>query len=454
MPKVSIRNIRFKGLLVKLFAALSLFTAMPALAEPSLEASAARMESRIETLSQFGRNADGGVDRVAYSEADLAGRAYIIDEMKKMGLTVTIDTAGNILGKRNGTEPGLDPILFGSHIDSVPGGGNYDGDVGVIGALEVISIMQENDILTRRPLEVVVFADEEGGMPGSLGMSGRFDPELFRTESHAGFTIGEGIARLGGDHTRMDEAARSGKVHAFVELHIEQGGLLEQQGLNIGVVEGIVGIRWWKVTATGMANHGGTTPMPGRRDALVASARLITAINEKTTAMEGRQVATVGKIQAFPGAPNVIPGRVEFNLEIRDLESAKIQDVYDMVKAEADRIAADMDITFDFGEPITDLLPAPTDLRLRKLIEESASELGFSYQLMPSGAGHDAQSLAKITPTGMIFVPSRGGISHSPQEFTAPLDMARGAHVLYRTILKLDEVNSAIDAVHVAPPNG
>jgi len=439
MLKLSHRTIKAKGLLVGLLAGLSLVPAMPALADTSLEASAARMESRIQALSQFGRNADGGVDRVAYSEADLAARAYIIEEMKKLGLAVTIDTAGNILGKRDGTEPGFHPILLGSHIDSVPGGGNYDGDVGVIGALEAISIMNENNIRTRHPLEVVVFSDEEGGMPGSLGMSGRFDPELFSIESHSGFTIGEGIARLGGDHTRIDDAARSGKLHAFVELHIEQGGLLEQKNLNIGVVEGIVGIRWWKVTATGMANHGGTTPMPGRRDALVASARLIAAISEKTTAMEGRQVATVGKIQAFPGAPNVIPGRVEFNLEIRDLETAKIQEVFDMVKAEADRISAEMNVSFDFGESITDLLPAPTDERLRQLIVRAATELGFSHQLMPSGAGHDAQNLATITPTGMIFVPSRGGISHSPQEYTAPLDMARGAHVLYRTVMKLDE---------------
>jgi N-carbamoyl-L-amino-acid hydrolase len=438
MFKVPISTVNAKALFVGLLGAL-LLPATPASADTSLEASADRMQSRIEALSQFGRNADGGVDRVAYSDADLAGRGYIIEEMKKLGLKVSTDTAGNILGKRDGTEQELDPILFGSHIDSVPGGGNYDGDVGVIGALEVISILQENSIHTRHPLEVVVFSDEEGGMPGSLGMSGRFDPELFNTESHSGLTIAEGLDRLGGDHTRIDEAARAGKVHAFVELHIEQGGLLEQKKLAIGVVEGIVGIRWWKVTATGVANHGGTTPMPGRRDALVASARLIMAINDIATTMDGRQVATVGKIQAFPGAPNVIPGRVEFSLEIRDLESAKIQQVFDRVQAEANRIAAEWQVSFDFGGPALDLLPAPTDPGMRELIEESVTELGFSYQLMPSGAGHDAQNLATITPTGMIFVPSRGGISHSPQEHTAPIDMARGAHVLYRTVMKLDK---------------
>jgi N-carbamoyl-L-amino-acid hydrolase len=321
----------------------------------------------------------------------------------------------------------------------VPGGGNYDGDVGVIGALEVISMLQENAIQTRHPLEVVVFSDEEGGMPGSLAMSGRFDPVHFSGEAHSGFTMAEGVDRLGGDHTRFDGAARKGTLRAFLELHIEQGGLLEQNDLQIGVVEGIVGIRWWKVIAKGVANHGGTTPMPGRRDALVASARLITTISEKTTAMEGRQVATVGQIQAFPGAPNVIPGRVEFSLEIRDLDSAKMDQVFEMIRAEADHIAAEMEVSFDFGSLEMDLVPAPTDPAMRKLIEEAVVELGYSYQLMPSGAGHDAQNLATITPTGMIFVPSRGGISHSPQEYTAPLDMARGAHVLYQAILKLDE---------------
>jgi N-carbamoyl-L-amino-acid hydrolase len=419
--------------------ALALSVTPLASADTSLDASAARMESRIQALSQFGRNSDGGVDRVAYSDADLAGRAFIIEEMKKLGLEVRIDTAGNILGRRAGTEPGLDPILFGSHIDSVPGGGNYDGDVGVIGALEVVSMLQENSIQTRHPLEMVVFSDEEGGMPGSLGMSGRFDPAALNIKSHSGFTMAEGVDRIGGDHTRINEASRKGQLRAFLELHIEQGGLLEQKGLQIGVVEGIVGIRWWQVTATGMANHGGTTPMPGRRDALVASARLITAINEKTTAMEGRQVATVGKIQAFPGAPNVIPGRVEFTLEIRDLDSEKMDRVFEMIRAEADRIAAEMEVTFDFGGLKMDLVPAPTDPAMRGLIEEATVDLGYSYQRMPSGAGHDSQNLATITPTGMIFVPSRGGISHSPSEYTAPIDMARGAHVLYRTILKLDQ---------------
>ncbi len=434
MSMESLRSMKVAAVL----AALSLLATSQASAETSLEVSAARMEGRIEALSQFGRNADGGVNRVAYSDADLAGRNYIMDEMRELGLDVTIDTAGNILGRRAGTEPGLDPILFGSHIDSVPGGGNYDGDVGVIGALEVMSMLQENSVQTRHPLEMVVFSDEEGGMPGSLGMSGRFDTAALANKSHSGFTMAEGVERLGGDHKRINDASRQGQLRAFIELHIEQGGLLEQKNLQIGIVEGIVGIRWWNVVVTGVANHGGTTPMPGRRDALVAASRLITAISEKTTAMEGRQVATVGKIQAFPGPPNVIPGRVEFTLEIRDLNSAKMQQVFEMVQAEADRIATDMEVSFDFGSQKMDLVPAPTDPEMRDLIERATVELGYSYQRMPSGAGHDSQNLATITPTGMIFVPSRGGISHSPQEYTAPVDMARGAHVLYQSILKLD----------------
>ncbi len=426
------------GMATGLLVGLATGLAFSVQADTSLETSAARMDGRIKALSQYGKIVDGGVDRVAYSDADISGHAYIMEEMKKLMLDVTTDTAGNIMGKRAGSDAALSPIMFGSHIDSVPGGGNYDGDVGVVGALEAVSMMVENDIKTRHPMEVIVFADEEGSMLGSLAVSGKFDPETLENKSHSGYSVSEGIDRIGGDHTRLGEAALTSPIHAFVELHIEQGGLLEEKGLNIGVVEGIVGIRWWQVTVHGMANHGGTTPMPGRRDALVAASKLITAINAKATAMEGRQVATVGKIEAFPGAPNVIPGRVEFALEIRDLDGAKIQKVFEVAQAEAELIAVEMDVSFDFAEPFIDLHPAPTHMTLRKLIASSAEELGFSYQLMPSGAGHDSQNMATITPTGMIFVPSRGGISHSPDEYTAPLDMARGAHVLLQTLLKLD----------------
>jgi beta-ureidopropionase / N-carbamoyl-L-amino-acid hydrolase len=402
-------------------------------------AKADRMEARILALSEFGKNADGGVDRTAYSDADLAGRSYMIELMKKLGLEVSIDYAGNISGKRAGNNPELAPIIFGSHIDSVPGGGNYDGNVGVIGAIEVVELLNTAGIITEHPLEMIIFSDEEGGTVGSMAFAGILSPDAINDISSSGYKLGEGIDRIGGDHTKLMAAKRITPIHAFVELHIEQGGFLEQKNLNIGIVEGIVGIRWWTLTVEGVANHGGTTPMPGRKDALVAASKLIIAISERATQMEGQQVATVGKIQAFPGAPNVIPGKVELSLEIRDLDAKKIQHVYEMVKQEAKAVEESTGVKITFDASNVDIHPAPTHMTLRNLIEQSVNDLGLTYQYMPSGAGHDAQDMAPITPTGMIFVPSKGGISHSPKEYTSPQDMANGADVLLRTLMKLDK---------------
>ncbi|MCI0618079.1 Zn-dependent hydrolase, partial [bacterium] len=266
------------------------------------------MEERIQALSQFGKNPEGGVSRVAFSDADIQGRNYLQTLMKSAGLKVHIDTAGNIIGKRDGTDPSLPPILFGSHIDSVPGGGNYDGDVGVIAAIECIEVLKESNQTTQHPLEVIVFSDEEGGLVGSRSMFGEFHESAMEIKSHSGKTIREGIRAIGGDPDRINEAQRKkGSITAFLELHIEQGGILDSEKINIGVVEGIVGINWWDVTIEGFANHAGTTPMNQRKDALLAAAKLITAVNQVATSIPGRQVATVGRIKAEPGAPNVIP---------------------------------------------------------------------------------------------------------------------------------------------------
>jgi N-carbamoyl-L-amino-acid hydrolase len=399
-----------------------------------------RLEQRIQKLGEFGTNPEGGVSRVAFSDADIAGRNYIKDLMRAAGLSVRVDTAGNIIGRREGTEEGLPPIMFGSHIDSVPGGGNYDGDVGVIGAIEVAQLMHERGIATRHPIEVVSFTDEEGGLTGSRAMIGHLTDAALDVVSHSGMTIRDGIRHVGGDPDRLDLAVRKpGDLKAFVELHIEQGAILYEEEIDIGVVEGIVGIRWWDVTIEGFANHAGTTPMNRRWDAMVTAAELTLAINRIATELPGRQVATVGKIQAFPGAPNVIPGEVVLSLEIRDLESAKIQNVFDLIRAEADQISDARSTPIRFQEVDVASPPAPTDEQMRRIIAASADELGMSFRLMPSGAGHDAQDLATIAPTGMIFVPSVDGISHSPREFTSARDMANGASVLLKTVLAIDD---------------
>ena len=407
-------------------------------ASPDLRTDEARIERHIVELSAFGANPEGGVSRVAFSQADLDGRTYIKGLMIEAGLDVRIDTAGNLIGHRAGSA-GLPPILIGSHIDSVPGGGNYDGDVGVVGAIEVAQVLHESGTRLQHPLEVVVFADEEGGLTGSRAMIGKLGPQALQVVSHIGLTIAEGIRVIGGDPERLAEAQRQpGDLAAFVELHIEQGAVLHDEGVDIGVVTGIVGIKWWEVIVTGVANHAGTTPMNKRHDALLAAAELILAVNRVVTAEPGAQVGTVGRIAAEPGAANVVPGRVVMGLELRDLSLDTIGRVFQGIEAEARAIADRSGTTIEFHSIDVDAVPALTDGRIRAVIATAAGDLGLSFKEMPSGAGHDAQDLAQIAPTGMIFVPSVDGISHSPKEFTRPRDMANGADVLLRTVLAID----------------
>jgi N-carbamoyl-L-amino-acid hydrolase len=398
-----------------------------------------RIERHILELGRFGANPGGGVSRVAFSDADIEGRRYVVSLMEEAGLDVRIDAAGNILGRRAGADESRPPILFGSHIDSVPEGGNYDGDVGVIAAIECARVLNEVGLSTRHPLEVVVFTDEEGGLVGSRGMLGALSPEALEIVSHSGKTIRQGLRDIGGDPDRLERAVRRpGDIAAYLELHVEQGAVLDSDGIDIGIVQGIVGIKWWDVTLEGSANHAGTTPMDRRRDALLAAARLITAVNEVATGVPGRQVGTVGRIEAEPGAPNVIPGRVVLSLELRDLSMEKIESLYDRIVERARAIEAESGVKIGFTLLDVTATAAPTDERIRQLIEESAKDLGLSHQHMPSGAGHDAQEMARIAPVGMIFVPSVDGISHSPKELTRPADMANGANVLLQTILRID----------------
>ncbi len=399
-----------------------------------------RMEQRIKALSAYGRDDSGATSRVAFSEADLAGRKYIMGLMREAGLAVRVDTAGNIIGRREGSDENLPTIMFGSHIDSVPGGGNYDGDVGVIGAIEIAQLLHERGIETKHPLEIVSFTDEEGGLTGSRAMVGQLSDSALEVMTHSGLTIREGILAVGGDPDRLDLAERQpGSIAAFIELHIEQGGILDEEKISIGIVEGIVGIRWWDVTIEGFANHAGTTPMNKRRDAMVTAAELTLAINRIVTNLPGRQVATVGKIRALPGAPNVIPGEVVLSLEIRDLDAHKMQQVFDLIDVQAQRIGDARSTPIRFAEIDVASPPAPTDLQMRRIISTAADDLGLSFRLMPSGAGHDAQDMTHIAPTGMIFVPSAKGISHSPREYTSAVDMANGASVLLKTVLAIDD---------------
>ena len=407
-------------------------------AQTQLRVNGDRIMRHIHQLAEFGKNPQGGVSRVAYSDADKQGREYVLGLLREAKLDVSIDAAGNLIGRRAGSASGLAPLLIGSHIDSVPEGGNYDGVVGSMGAIEVAQTLGEKNATLRHPLEVVIFQNEEGGLIGSRAMDGELTERELDLVSRSGKTIREGIKFIGGDPTKLAEVRRKkGDIAAYLELHIEQGGYLDSEKIKIGVVEGIVGINWWDVTIEGFANHAGTTAMNNRQDALLAAAKFIEVVNRIVTSVPGRQVGTVGRINALPGAPNVIPGKVVLSLELRDLDAAKINMLYEKIRAEAQQIAAASKTRFDFKE-INVNIPAPTDARIRSSINEAARELGLSTKLMPSGAGHDAQDMARLGPVGMIFVPSVGGISHSPREFSQPDDIINGADVLLHTLLKLD----------------
>ncbi|WP_246085355.1 Zn-dependent hydrolase [Paucihalobacter ruber] len=400
-----------------------------------------RIENRIFELAKYGRDEKGRGYRVAYSKGDIEGRAWFMQLMEKAGLNPFIDSGGNIIGRRNGKNPALKPIAFGSHLDMVPDGGDYDGTLGCISALEVIEVLNENRFSTEHPLEVIVFANEEGGLIGSKAMAGNLTAEGLKQVSQSGMMMSEGIRAIGGNPDDIQSSIRKkGDFHAFLELHIEQGGTLENENLHIGVVEGIVGILDCEVTIEGFANHAGTTPMNLRKDALLAASKLVIAANEVINSMPGNQVGTVGKIAVQPGAYNVVPGKVTLGLEIRDLSWDKIEMLLSKIEERAASIATDTETKISFTREANFVKPALTDSSLQQKIIQSANYLGLKTKVMPSGAGHDTQQIASIAPVAMIFVPSVGGISHSPKEFTKTADMANGANVLLQTIMALERV--------------
>jgi beta-ureidopropionase / N-carbamoyl-L-amino-acid hydrolase len=399
-----------------------------------------RLHENLMTLATYGKNAQGGSDRVAFSSHDIEARRYMKSLMEKAGLEVSVDFAGNMIGRKQGKNSNLNPISFGSHIDEVPNGGDYDGPVGSLGAIEVVQTLTENGYVTDHPLEVIIFTNEEGGVVGSRAIVGALNQQALQVVSNAGVTQAEGIKLLGGDPSRISELKRNpGDVAAFLELHIEQGGNLYNEKLDIGVVEGIVAIEWWEISFKGKANHAGTTPMDLRKDPMLPAAELILEVNRIVNSFEGRQVGTVGKIQAFPGAGNVIPGEVKLNLEIRDLSSEKIWTIYQEIEAKAKELAAKSGIELEIKHIEVASKPALANPMIRKIIQNQAEKLGFTTKSLPSGAGHDAQEMARIAPMGMIFIPSKDGISHAPEEFSTKEDIANGANVLLQTILELDK---------------
>src|SRR5438552_3687193 len=407
---------------------------------------ARRLRERIEALSVFGRPAGGafaeGVSRVAYSDADVDGRRYVMAQMTAAGLQPRIDPAGNIFARRPGTDGRLTPILFGSHIDSVPSGGDFDGDLGSLSALGAIEAIDAAGVRTRHPLEMVVWAHEEGVAFGRALACSRIVAGDFKTadldEVWNGMRRADAIRKIGGNPDRILDARRmKGSIHCYIELHIEQGGNLEKAAIPIGVVEGIVAIDKYDVTVTGFANHAGTTPMAERQDALLAAAQLTIAVREVVTSEPGRQVGTVGHLEILPNAPNVIPGVARMTIEVRDLSPEKLRRLGDAIRARARDIATTTRTTIEL-KPASLAPPATASPDVQRAIERAAASLALQTMRLPSGAGHDAQMMAQIAPMGMIFVPSVGGISHSPKELTRWEDCAHGAEVLLRTVLEMD----------------
>jgi beta-ureidopropionase / N-carbamoyl-L-amino-acid hydrolase len=398
-----------------------------------------RVNRHLVELSQFGKNPEGGVSRVGFSDADVQGRKYTMDLMRAAGLDTRIDAAGNILGTRGGSMTGAKPLLFGSHLDSVPHGGNYDGDVGSLSAIEVAQTLGEQHYANRHPLVVTIWCDEESGLTGSRGFLGDITAQDLAEPGRDGVSLADKIRKIGGDPDHIASAKHDpGSIAGYVELHIEQGGILESKGLEIGIVEGIVGINHYDVTITGFANHAGTTPMDQRHNAMLAAADLVLAVDRIVRAEPGRQVGTVGRLIVKPGAPNVIPGEVDLTVELRDLSMPKIEMLWERIRAEAEAIMPKYGTSFSFVKQHTNV-SALSDPAVRGVIADAVKGLGLSSQVMPSGAGHDAQDLARLGPMGMIFVPSVGGISHAPKEFTKPQDVINGANVLLQTILRLDQ---------------
>jgi N-carbamoyl-L-amino-acid hydrolase len=411
-----------------------------------------RLWSTLEKLSEFGRppaedgkptGFDAGVTRVGFSEEDRAARDYVMGLLRDAGLTVRVDAAGNIFALRPGTEE-LPALLFGSHIDSVPNGGNFDGQVGSMGAIEVIRALNDHKVRTRHPLEVVIWTNEEGhhfrkGLFGSTAAAGLMEQDVIhRTDEH-GATVADWLRRYGQDPAKLQGARiPKDRYAAYLELHIEQGGILDERKIQIGVVEGIVGIQWRTCTARGFANHAGTTPMGKRRDAFLAVAQAALAVREEVRREGGRQVGTVGYVKVEPNAGNVVPGQVEFIVELRDLDATIYERTWLRIEKRFTEIAAAENVSIEC-QLVADERPALTTPAIRDALREAARAAGYSTLDLPSGAGHDAQQVAHFAPIGMIFVPSRDGISHSPREFTPPADVARGAEVLLRTLLLLDE---------------
>ncbi len=394
--------------------------------------------ARLEALAEVGAIEGGGVCRLALTDEDRAGRDLVVEWMRGLGLFVRIDAIGNIFGLRMGREDGP-PVMTGSHIDTVRTGGRYDGNYGVLAGLEVVRALNAAEIVTRRPLCVAVFTNEEGA---------RFAPDMMGSLVHAGgMHLAEALAAVGIDgRTVGDELVRIGyagdmavgeiRPHAFVEAHIEQGPVLDLEGITLGAVDNLQGISWQELTIAGQSNHAGTTPLRLRRDAGLAAAAIAVFLRDLAKAMGGNQLATVGRVELVPNLINVIAARATITVDLRNTDEAALREAERRLAAFCTDLAIAEQVTIT-ARRLARLEPVTFDDAIAGRIERVAGRLGHSIRRMTSGAGHDAQMMARICPTAMIFTPSVGGLSHNVKEFTKPEDLLAGADVLLHTLLEL-----------------
>ncbi|NRR02415.1 Zn-dependent hydrolase [Brevibacillus sp. RS1.1] len=400
-----------------------------------------RLWDRLGQLGNIGKQEAGGITRLSFTPEERAAKDLVTGFMKEAGLTVREDEVGNLIGRKEGKNPAAPVVLVGSHIDSVPNGGDYDGPLGVLAGVEVLQTMQEQGIETEHPIEVIAFTDEEGtrfgyGMIGSRGIAGLIKRDELEQADKNGVTIAEAMRKTGLDPDRTSLAARTpGSVKAYVELHIEQGKVLESRGLSVGIVTGVAGPLWLNFVIEGEAGHAGATPMNLRRDPMAAAAQVMLVIEEEA-GRTGTSVGTVGRLQAFPGGVNVIPGRVEFSLDLRDVDEAIRDEVEQRIYERAEAICAKRNVTLKV-ELLQRIAPAVCSDDIQHAVAEACEAEGLEAFRLPSGAGHDCMQLVGLCPVGMIFARSKDGISHNPAEFTTKEDCANGAQVLYRTVLSL-----------------
>ena len=405
-----------------------------------LKVSEAHLLGSIEALAAVGAIEGGGNARLALTDEDKAGRDLVVDWMKALGLDVRIDAIGNVIGMRGGRENAA-PIMTGSHIDTVRTGGRYDGNYGVLAGLEVVRALNEAKVVTRRPIAVALFTNEEGArfqpdMMGSLVYAGGLGlNEAYAATDKEGVSVGDELRRIG-----YLGAAKPGALRpqAFLELHIEQGPILDEEKVRIGVVESVQGISWTEYTVTGVSNHAGTTPMRLRRDAGYLAASVNVFSRQLAREMGGNQVATVGAVNLRPNLINVVPNRAVFTVDLRNTDEALLKEAEARVAAHIAEIAAAERVSVE-ARTLARFEPVIFDAGLVGRVEHHARALDLSTRRMPSGAGHDAQMMQRLCPTAMIFVPSVEGLSHNVKEHTEAADLVAGAQVLMNLMVELAE---------------